>query len=57
MVTLVLCAIVFLAASYLIQRSLDRAGIPKSTARGAVIFVLGLAAAYGFAFVADWIAY
>ena len=57
MVALVLYVIVFVAASYFIRRYLDRAGVPKSPARNAVIFALGLASAYGFAFLVDWVVY
>jgi hypothetical protein len=54
MLSLVFGTIAFFVASYFIRRYLNEIGIPKTLARGLVVFVLALAAAYGVAFIVDW---
>jgi hypothetical protein len=53
MTGLVLSTIAFFVSSFYLRRYLDGIGVPKTMVRGMVIFVLGLAIAYGVAFVAD----
>ena len=54
MLSIVISTITFFVASYFIKRYLDEIGVPKTVARGLVVFVLALAAAYGVAFIVDW---
>src|SRR5882672_10913267 len=56
MLSLVFGTIAFFVASYFIRRYLNEIGIPKTLVRGLVVFVLALAAAYGVAFIVDWVA-
>ena len=56
MLSIVISTITFFFASYFIKRYLDEIGIPKTVARGLVVFVLALAAAYGVAFLVDRVA-
>jgi len=51
MTSLVLSTIAFFIATFYIRRYLDGMGLPKTMARGMVVFVLALAIAYGVAFV------
>jgi hypothetical protein len=53
--SLVVSTIAFFVASYFIRRQLDQMDIPRSMTRSLTIFVLALAAAYGVAWVVDWI--
>jgi len=56
MLGFVLSTVAFFVASFLIKRQLDEIGIPKTMVRGMIVFVLALAAAYGVAFIVDWLA-
>ena len=56
MLGIVLSTVAFFVASFFIKRYLDEIGIPKTIVRGMVVFALGLAVAYGVAFVVDWFA-
>ena len=55
MLGMALSTIVFFVATYFLKRYLDSIGIPKTMVRGMVVFVLALAAAYGVAYVVDWL--
>jgi len=55
MLGIALSTIAFFVASFFIKRYLDGIGIPKTMVRGMVVFVLALAAAYGVAYVVDWL--
>lgn len=55
MLGIVLSTIVFFVTTYFLKRYLDGIGIPKTMVRGMVVFVLALAAAYGVAYVVDWL--
>jgi hypothetical protein len=56
MLSFVVSTIAYFVAAYFIKRYLDEIGVPKTMTRSLVIFILALAAAYGVAFIADWIA-
>jgi hypothetical protein len=56
MLSLVMSTVAFFVAVYFIKRHLDGIGVPKTAARGLVVFVLALAAAYGVAFLVDRVA-
>ena len=57
MLSFLFALVAFFAAGYYLKRYLDHSGMPKSTSRNGVTFVLALAAAYGVALVVDWIVY
>jgi hypothetical protein len=48
--------VAFLAASYFTKRWLEDNDIPKGVARGALIFSIALAAAYGVGWIVDHVA-
>ena len=48
-----LSTLAFVAASYLIKRRLEDAGIPKGMTRTLLVFCLALAIAYGVAWIVD----
>jgi fucose permease len=50
---LVLSTVAYFIASFFAKRYLDDMGIPKTMTRGLVIFIFGLAAAYGVAFLVE----
>jgi membrane protein DedA with SNARE-associated domain len=53
MLSLFVSTIAFFVAGYFVGRYLDEIGVPKTPARGLVIFILALGIAYGVAFVVD----
>ena len=50
---IVVSTIVYFIAAYFIKRQLEEMGIPKGMTRGAVIFVVAAAVAYGAAYLVD----
>jgi hypothetical protein len=56
MLSLVLSTVVFFAATFFTRRYLDDMGIPRTASRAIIVFVIALAAAYGFGALVDWIA-
>jgi hypothetical protein len=50
---LAVSTVVFFAASYLVKRWLEENDIPKGMTRGALIFSIALAAAYGASWLVD----
>jgi len=56
MLSLVISTVVFLMAAYFIKRYLENMGIPKSMARGLVVFCLAILISYGVAWIVDWLA-
>ena len=56
MVSLVVSTIAFFIAAYFIKRHLDDMGIPKTMARGVVVFILAAAISYAVAWLIDLLA-
>jgi hypothetical protein len=56
MLTFVLSTIVFFMATFFARRYLRRHGVPRTTSRSIVVFVVALGAAYACAALVDWIA-
>ena len=54
--SLALSTVAFFVASYFTKRWLDDNGIPQGMTRGALVFSIALAAAYGVAWLVDHIA-
>jgi hypothetical protein len=48
--------VVLFVAAYFIKRYLEDRGIPKSMARGLVVFCLAILISYGAAWIVDWLA-
>lgn len=56
MLSLVMSTVVLFVAAYFIKRYLEDRGIPKSMARGLVVFCLAILISYGVAWIVDWLA-
>lgn len=55
LLSFVLSTLVFFVVAYMIRRYLDDARVEPSLGRSVVIFVIAIAAAYGFGALIDWI--
>ena len=55
MISIVISTIVFFVAGYFARRWLDDIGIPRGVTRSLVAFTIALGAAYGVAFIVNWL--
>ncbi len=56
MISLAVSTLAYCVAAYFLKRRFDEVGIPKTMARGFVIFAVSMLVSYGVGVVVDWMA-